>query len=430
MVLKGQRDADVCMNAPLVVGVADGVSQIEDFGIDASMLPKELLGVVEELGMYQLVPNADVLPEDTYQGPVSMLKRAWEATESLGSLTVVLALMDNSTQIHGKLHPMIAIVTVGDCELLVLRRTSGPRGPLEVVTHTEMQRIDGHAQTPLQLARVDDRIDPNFHEGLTIEVIEKGSAVHCVSAYESDILIMGSDGVFDNLFVDEIVAYANSVLGPGHHGPIPKVVLTQLAQRIVQECHGKTLPDAQGRSKDAPIGRGGKKDDTSCVVAEVIEWTNKMQKRWAPAPQPEGGLLGMLKRFMDVNGCMTSHCSSSDNEVELASSDEFTDEQYMLPQSETQRDFQNQLAQQQMIQEMQIQMHQQQQQQRQQQQQLQQQQQQQQLKQQQQQQMQQQHFQHQQQFRQQPPLQYGQQPQYRPQMPVTGYGYPSGYAGA
>ena len=26
------------------------------------------------------------------------------------------------------------------------------------------QRIDGHAQTPLQLARVDDRIDPNFHE--------------------------------------------------------------------------------------------------------------------------------------------------------------------------------------------------------------------------------------------------------------------------
>jgi len=269
MAMKGQRDADVCLTAPLVSGVADGVSQIEDFGIDASLLPKELLGVVEELGMYQLVPNADVLPEDAYHGPVSMLKRAWEATESLGSLTVVLALMDNSTTIHGKLHPMIAIVTVGDCELIVLRRTNGPRGPLEVVTHTEMQRIDGHAQTPLQLARVDDRIDPNFHEGLTIEVIEKGSAVHCVSAYEGDIIIMGSDGVFDNLFVDELLALANSSLPPGHQGPIPKLVLTQLAQRIVQECHGKTLPDAQGRSQEAPIGLGGKKDDTSCVVAEV-----------------------------------------------------------------------------------------------------------------------------------------------------------------
>ena len=27
---------------------------------------------------------------------------------------------------------------------------------LELVCHTEMQRIDGHAQTPLQLARVDE----------------------------------------------------------------------------------------------------------------------------------------------------------------------------------------------------------------------------------------------------------------------------------
>ena len=64
---------------------------------------------------------------------------------------------DNSTRIHGKLHPMIAIITVGDCELLVLRRLAGPRSRLELVCHTEMQRIDGHAQTPLQLARVDDR---------------------------------------------------------------------------------------------------------------------------------------------------------------------------------------------------------------------------------------------------------------------------------
>jgi len=86
---------------------------------------------------------------------------------------------------------MIAIITVGDCELIVLRRVKGPQGPLELVCHTEMQRIDGHAQTPLQLARVDDRIDPNFNEELSIEVIERGSAVNCVSAYEGDIVLMG-----------------------------------------------------------------------------------------------------------------------------------------------------------------------------------------------------------------------------------------------
>ena len=34
------------------------------------------------------------------------------------------SVQDNSTRIHGKLHPMIAIITVGDCELLVLRRVT------------------------------------------------------------------------------------------------------------------------------------------------------------------------------------------------------------------------------------------------------------------------------------------------------------------
>lgn len=33
------------MTVPLLLGVADGVSQIEDFGIDASVLPNELLRV-------------------------------------------------------------------------------------------------------------------------------------------------------------------------------------------------------------------------------------------------------------------------------------------------------------------------------------------------------------------------------------------------
>merc|ERR1711862_160429 len=68
-----------------------------------------------------------------------------------------------------------------------------------------MQRIDGNAQSPLQLARVDDSVDPSFDESLAIEVIEHGSAVHCVSSFLGDIVIAGSDGVFDNLFVEDLV---------------------------------------------------------------------------------------------------------------------------------------------------------------------------------------------------------------------------------
>lgn len=313
---KGHKDADATLTAPMILGVADGVSQIEDFGIDASLLPRELLKVCDELAMYQLIPGTQVEPQDTYRGPIPLMRRAFEATESLGSLTVCLAIMDNSTKIHGKLHPMVAIITIGDCELLILRRVQGARTQLQAVCHTEMQRIDGHAQTPLQLARVDARIDPDFYEGITIEVIEKGSAVHCVSAYEGDIVIMGSDGVFDNLFLDEITDLANTILSPSSQTPVPDSQLKHLATSIVKACHDKTRAGPNGVMPEAPIGKGGKKDDTSCVVGEVIEWTEAHSKIWKPRRRPfewQNALGSALGTFFAFDNCCAATYESDDD---------------------------------------------------------------------------------------------------------------------
>merc|ERR1719313_109885 len=139
---------------------------------------------------------------------------------------------------------MIAVLSIGDCELLMLWRTEGRQNDFEAVFHTEMQRIDQNVQTPLQLARVDSRIDKDFDESIALEVIEKGSAVHCVSAYEGDIVVMGSDGVFDNLFLDEIVEICNESLplprSSEHFVPVPPNLLSKVAQRIVLEAHSKS----------------------------------------------------------------------------------------------------------------------------------------------------------------------------------------------
>jgi len=298
----GHRDADVTLGTDMVLGVADGVSQIEDYGIDASLLPKELMQAVEELAAEQLTRSAmpEVLhprhrQDAEYRGPIPLLREAFEQTSSLGSTTVVLAMLDNSTKIHGKLHPMVAVITVGDCELMLMRRSADHSGRFVPSFYTEMQRIDGHAQTPLQLARVDDRIDPDFHEDLTIEVIERGSAVHCVSAYEGDILVMGSDGVFDNLFLDEIVDLCNVYLPPqtGPYRPIPPATLNKVSKALIDASHAKTEPDKSGVLCEAPIGKGGKMDDTSVVVAEVIAWSNEHTEAWLTKrgswmPQPFG----------------------------------------------------------------------------------------------------------------------------------------------
>jgi len=276
---KPGKDADATLCSPMLVAVADGVSQIEEFGIDASELPNELLNAVEELAVSQLLPGQET---EEYCGPITMMKDAYEATESLGSTTVLTAIMDNSTRIHGKLHPMIAVCSIGDCEILILRR--GDDGRLSMVFHTEMQRIDGNAQSPLQLARVDDSIDPDFDPSIAIEVIERGSAVHCVSSFEGDIVVAGSDGVFDNLFIEEILNICEEMLPFSAKGPkfrpADRHILGEIAHRIVMECHAKTRP-VNGQHQQSPIGLGGKIDDTCCLVAQVVEWTEAHGEAWA-----------------------------------------------------------------------------------------------------------------------------------------------------
>eukprot|EP00928_Gymnodinium_smaydae_P019287 TRINITY_DN17388_c0_g5_i1.p1 TRINITY_DN17388_c0_g5~~TRINITY_DN17388_c0_g5_i1.p1 ORF type:complete len:421 (+),score=93.46 TRINITY_DN17388_c0_g5_i1:71-1333(+) len=285
----GYKDADATLTSPMLLGVCDGVSQLEEFGMDPSELPIELLRICEELAMLQLIPDdhdgglRTSNARDAYKGPISLLKEAYEESESFGSTTVLLAALDNSTRIHGKLHPMIAVLSIGDCELLMLRRTNGRQNDLEAVFHTEMQRIDYNVQTPLQLARVDGRIDEDFDESIALEVIEKGSAVHCVSAYEGDIVIMGSDGVFDNLFLDEIVEICNENMRPSKRpefSPMAPSILQQVAQKIVKMSHAKSEAKG-GNYLDTPIGKGGKVDDTSVVVAEIVEWTDAHREIWS-----------------------------------------------------------------------------------------------------------------------------------------------------
>jgi hypothetical protein len=287
---RGCTDADATLISPMLLGSADGVSQIEDFGIDPSELPNELLRCCEELASLQLYPRGAMgsgkhFSGGEYHGPIPLMRQAFEATESLGSTTVLLTLMDNNTKIHGKLHPMIAVMAVGDCELILLRRKV-PDEALQMVFHTEMQRIDGHAQTPLQVARVDDRVYTGFDEQMTIDVIERGSAVHCMCIFEGDVIVQGSDGVFDNLFLDEIVEICNEYLPPpskGRFEPTQPAMFETIARRIVSECHNKSRPGPHGGFPDSPIGVGGKIDDTSCVVGEVVEWTRERRVTWERA---------------------------------------------------------------------------------------------------------------------------------------------------
>merc|ERR1719210_1678343 len=184
-----------------------------------------------------------------------------------------------------------------------MRRSHGCKSPLQIICHTDAQRINGEAQTPLQLARVDARIDPEFDEVNMAQVIEIGSAVHCVSACEGDIIVMGSDGVFDNLFPEEITDLCNSVLLPGEQTPTQEQALGYLARSIVKACHAKTRMKPDGQLPQAPVGQGGKGDDTSVVVAEVVQWTDTHRQLWAPHDQSQLPWQEVLRKVFPFSKC-------------------------------------------------------------------------------------------------------------------------------
>jgi len=130
-----------------------------------------------------------------------------------------------------------------------------------------------------------------------------------VSAYEGDILILGSDGVFDNLFLDEIVAICNGIFLPGKTSdtkPLPASLLNQAAQRIVKDSHSKS-DTKRGIYLDAPIGKGGKVDDTSVIVAEVVEWTDAHRELCSK--------VGSRRKRENKNGFSCTACEADDDEI-------------------------------------------------------------------------------------------------------------------
>ncbi|CDJ53639.1 T-cell activation protein phosphatase 2C, putative [Eimeria brunetti] len=130
-----QKAALKCTNADAfaadqnVIGIADGVSTVEDEGLDPSELPIELLGLclkeTRARALNSVVFDAEAeeslhacdVDVATPKLPLYILTKASVQCKSYGSTTCVLALLDECK---------LWSVNIGDSQLLVLRRTDTP----------------------------------------------------------------------------------------------------------------------------------------------------------------------------------------------------------------------------------------------------------------------------------------------------------------
>ncbi|BEI93906.1 uncharacterized protein CcaverHIS019_0603650 [Cutaneotrichosporon cavernicola] len=184
--------------------------------------------------------------------PVEIMQKGYEkclacaAQEGIyGSSTCLLALLHHST---------LLVANLGDCSLLIIRRG-------EVVFRTaEMQ----HAfNFPLQLG-THSRDEPM-----------KDAKRYDIGVEKEDVVIVGSDGLMDNLFDEDILETLSEFAPPNQSGSLPpfspQLVSEALLDRAraVSEQMTATTPFMMRAIEEGIDFVGGKKDDISVVVGVI-----------------------------------------------------------------------------------------------------------------------------------------------------------------
>jgi len=308
----GIVNADAVDEGACHLGICDGVSGVHHLGIPVDELPRELLRscqtVLDEEAnaeALQAAGEADARgrrasrsrrrssrfagkpaarrdsgsggaqqgePEDDGTWLVGVIQRAYDATEAFGATTLLLAALRGSD---------LVAACLGDCALLVLRPCASAPMRLRAVFKTEPGRYD--SRRPVQVQRLQGFSSSHAH------AVIQGAMVSTTPVQPGDYLILGSDGLFDNLPDDDIIRTVERCCGPAALGGswqhqvqqqaavLPSqdrlrgaaTALVDLAisrVRLDQLDSTQTQPwSAQG---DVPANNA---DDTTAVVALVTE---------------------------------------------------------------------------------------------------------------------------------------------------------------
>jgi serine/threonine protein phosphatase PrpC len=184
----GIPNADATLEGPDYLGVADGVSGVFHLGLSPETLPWELL---ESCGRQfdRYVPKE----KDALRRPESwfpeLIQAAYDDTKAYGATTLILATLRESSLVSACL---------GDSALLVLRPSQVEPYRLSSIFRTEPGRYD--SRRPVQVQRLQVSSPAS-----TKKVIE-GAIVNSTPVLPGDVIVLGSDGLFDNLGDDDIAS--------------------------------------------------------------------------------------------------------------------------------------------------------------------------------------------------------------------------------
>jgi len=225
-VYKGGEDAHFISEA--VLAVADGVGGWAEYGIDPALYARKLMEGAR-LAVEQKVGT----------DPVKIMQFAYNhAKDVTGSSTACVVVLEGGT---------LKAANLGDSGFMIIRKSN-------LLLKSEEQQHGFNF--PFQLGS--ESRDKPEHSQIYKQAIEEG-----------DVVILGTDGLFDNLFKEEILKIQQK-----HATSDPKTLAQAVAEsaRTASVSKTKQSPFAVGAGKAGLRFQGGKEDDITVVVGVVKKY--------------------------------------------------------------------------------------------------------------------------------------------------------------
>lgn len=242
---KGGEDAYFISENGNAIGVADGVGGWAELGVDPGKYSKRLMNEAKN--------SAE---EGSTNDDQKILSEAYQRTNHagvVGSATAVVLVLDTDKGV-------LRASNLGDSGFMVVRK-----GQI-VHRSTEQQHSFNF---PFQLANTgDERANATSDKPADAEKVE-------VEVHEGDIVVAGSDGLFDNLYDHEILAIVARAVQEAERNGNEKGLEERLAHALAHrasEVANKTtglVPFGENARRAMFHFEGGKLDDISVVVSCV-----------------------------------------------------------------------------------------------------------------------------------------------------------------
>ncbi|XP_059640927.1 probable protein phosphatase 2C 80 isoform X2 [Cornus florida] len=230
----GGEDAHFICVDEQAIGVADGVGGWADVGVNAGLFSRELMS--HTVTAIQDEPKGSI-------DPSRVLEKAHSITKAKGSSTACIIALTNQQGIHA--------INLGDSGFIVVREGC-------TIFQSPVQQHGFNFTYQLESGNGGDL--PSSGEVFTIPVAP------------GDVVVAGTDGLFDNLYNNEITAAVVHAVRDGLGPQVTAQKIAALARQRAQDRNRQT-PFSTAAQNAGFRYYGGKLDDITVVVSYITSST-------------------------------------------------------------------------------------------------------------------------------------------------------------